>query len=129
MTAGDDDLRAADAVFDCDHVRAETIADIVILHDDALALRHDRFKFAQIEDDVRPVETSHGSTDDLARAILKLLVNHFLFGLANSLHHRLLRRLCRDTPEILRCDFYFHNVAYVYVRLDPARFRQLDLVL
>src|SRR5437763_307273 len=86
MTAGDDDLGPADAVFDCDHVRAETIADIVILHDYALALRHDRFKFAQVEDDVRPVETTRGSTDDLARPLLKLLVNHFLFGLPNALH-------------------------------------------
>src|ERR1700731_294562 len=102
MAARNDDLGTAQSVFDRDHISAESIADVVILHNDAFALRHDRFKFSKIENYVRTIEPADRAANDFTRAILELFVNHFLLDLANALHHRLLGGLSGDATKIFR---------------------------
>src|SRR5215471_15760653 len=110
MAARDDYLRAPCSVFHCHNVRAEAVTDVVIFHCDSLALRHDSLKFPKVENDIRAIEPAHGATNNFPRAILKLLVNHFLFSLTDSLHHGLLCSLRRNAPEIFWRDFDFYNL-------------------
>ena len=128
MAARDDNLRAADPVLHRNDVGAQPVPDVVIFDDHPFPLRHDRFELAEIEDHIGTVETPHGAADDLARAILELLVNHFLLDLADALHHRLLRGLGRDAPEVFRRHFDFHFTADGGVRIDPACLGYGDLV-
>src|SRR4029077_10134175 len=121
--------RATYTVFYRHHVRAEAITDIVIFHRDSFALRHDCFEFPKVENDIGTVESAHGATDDFARAILKLLVNHLLLSLPNPLHHRLLCSLRRDASEIFRRDFDFQNLTDVRIWFDSTRLRELDFIL
>ena len=62
MATRDDDLGAANAVLDRDHVRAQTVAHVVIFHHDSLSLWHDGFKFSKVENDIGAIEAPHGST-------------------------------------------------------------------
>ena len=128
MAARNDDLRAANPVFDRHDISAQPVADIVVFDHDAFALRHDRFEFSEIENHIRAIETPDRSADDLARAILELLINHFFLDLADALHHRLLRGLGGDASKILRRHFHFHFVADRRVRIDLARLGNGNLV-
>src|SRR5205823_5393706 len=129
MATRHDNLGAADTVFHGDDVRAKPVAHVVIFYYHSLALRHDGLKFSKIENDIGTIETPHRSTDDFARAIFEFLVDHFFLGLANPLHHRLFCRLRRDASKILRCHFHFDGVADLRIRLDLARFQQIDFIL
>ena len=129
MAARDDDFRAADPVIDRNDIGAEPVADVVIFDHDALALRHNRFEFTEIENHIGAIEAAYRPADDFAGAILELLINHFLFDLANPLHHRLFRGLGGDAAEIARRHFHFDGVANLRVRLDLARFAERDFVL
>src|SRR3954470_21471503 len=102
MAARNDDLRSANAVLDRDDIRAQAIADVVVLNHDAFALRHDGFELAEVENHIRAVEAANRAADNLAGAILELLVDHLLLDLADALHHRLLRRLRGNAAEVLR---------------------------
>src|SRR2546423_7776631 len=121
MAAGNDDLRPANSVLDRDHVGAQPIANIVIFNDDALALRHNGFKFSKIKNDVRTIEAADRPADDFAGPVLELFVNHFLLDLADALHHRLLGRLGRDPSEVLGGDFDLYFAAHRCVRINPLR--------
>src|SRR5207302_8119455 len=129
MTPRDNDFRPTNSIVHRHHISAQSVTDIVIFHHHALALRHDRFEFSEIENYIRAIETAHRSANDFARAVLELFINHFLLDLANALHHRLLGRLRGDAPEIFWRHFYFHNVADFCVRLDSARRRFRNFVL
>src|SRR5262249_17293363 len=85
--------------------------------------------FPKVENDIGTVESPDRATDNFARAILKLLVNHLLLSLPNPLHHGLLCGLRRNASEILRRDFDFYGLAHVGVRLDLTRVRELDFIL
>src|SRR5207237_8412105 len=74
------------------------------------------FKLSQRDDDVQVSKSETRSDDDVAARVIASLVNQYLLDLANSLHHRLLRRLGGNTPKIFRRYFPFHNVADVRVR-------------
>src|SRR5262249_1605029 len=108
-------------VFYRDDVGTQTIANIVIFNGDSLALRHNRFKFSEIQNNVGTIEASHGAADNFAGAVLKLLVNHLLFGLPNPLHHRLLGGLCGDASEIFWRDFDFDSLPDLRVGFDLTR--------
>ena len=129
MAARDNDFRPANAVLDRDDVGAQPIPHVVILDHDPLALRHDRFKFSEIENHVGTIEASHRAAHDLARAILEFLVDHLLLDLADALHHRLLGSLGGDPPEIFRGHFHFDRFPNGRVGLDPARLIEGDFVL
>src|SRR5207248_4811780 len=107
----------------------EAVADIVIFHHHAFALRHDGLEFSKIENHVRAIEAAHRAADDYAGAVLKLLINHFLFDLPNALHHRLLGGLRGDASKISRRHFHLDSVADFRVQFDPARLGERDLVL
>ena len=120
MAARDDDFRATNAVLDRDDISAQPIADIVVLDHDALALRHDRFEFSEVENHIGAIEAPDRAAHDLARAILEFLVNHFLLDLADALHHRLLRGLGGDAAEIFRRHFHFDGLADLRVWFDSC---------
>ena len=88
------------AVFHGDDVGAEAVADVVILGLDPLAGGHDGLEFAEVDDDIRALEPADGAVDDLAGAVLELVINHLLLHLADALHHRLLGGLGGDAAEI-----------------------------
>src|SRR5947199_2488052 len=129
MAAGDNYLGAAHTVFYRYDVGAETISNIVIFYRNSFALRHDCFEFPKVENDIGTIEPAYGTTDNFARPILKLLVNHLLLSLPNPLHHRLLGSLRCNASEIFRRDFDFYNFAYISVRLNLTRLRELDFIL
>src|SRR5207302_1745121 len=85
MAARDDDLRSADSIFHRHDIGAEPIADVVVFDHNAFPLRHDRFEFSEIENHIRTIEAAHGAAHDFARAVLELLVNHFLLDLPDAL--------------------------------------------
>jgi len=97
VAAGEDDFRAACAVFHSDDISAYSIAYGVFFSGDALAIRHNTFEFAEVDDHVRTFETAHGAGDDFTGAILELVVDHLLLRLADPLHDGLASRLCGNT--------------------------------
>jgi len=129
MTARDNDLRTAQSVFNRDDISPKTVADIIILHHHAFALRHDRLKFSEIENHVRTIKAAHSAADDLAGSVLELFINHFLLDLPNALHHRLFGSLRGDASKISRSHFHLDRVADFRVGFDPARLGERDLVL
>src|SRR5207244_13279693 len=54
VTARDDDLRAANAVFDRDYVGAEPVTEVVVFNGHPFALGHDRLKLCTSESQIRP---------------------------------------------------------------------------
>ena len=129
MAARDDDLRPARAVFHRHHVGAQAVADVVVLGLHALAVRHERLEFSEIDDHIRAVKAPHRAADNLARAILELVINHLLFRLADALHHRLLRGLRGDAPKVLRRDRHLDFLAELDVALEHLRRLMRDLVV
>jgi hypothetical protein len=78
---------------------------------DAFLVRHDAFEFAEVDHDVVAFEAADGAGHDVAGAVLEFLVDHFLFRLAEALHHRLFGSLDGDASEVLGSDVEFLNVA------------------
>ena len=128
MASRNDDLRAANSIFHRDDVSAQAVSHVVVLDHHPFALRHDCFEFAQIENHIGAIEAADCSTDNLARAVLELLINHFLLDLANALHHRLFRCLRGDPSEILRRDFHLDFTANGRVRVKFARLGKRNLI-
>ena len=129
MTARNYDFWTTNAVLDRDDVSAEPIADIVVFYRHTFPLRHDCFEFSKVQNYIRAIKAPNRATYDFSGAILELLVDHFLFDLTNALHHCLFGGLCCDAPKIARGHFHLDGVAHFGVRLDLARFGELDFVL
>ena len=128
MAAGEDDLRAARGVLDGDDVGAKAVADVVILRLHALAGGHDGLEFAEVHDDVRALEPADGAIDDLAGAVLELVVDHLLLDLADALHHGLLGGLGGDAAEIARGDLHVNELTDLGVGLELLGLGLGDLV-
>src|SRR5690606_38980363 len=102
MGAGKDDFQAATLVLDGEDVGADAVADVVLLRLHAFAGRHHALELAEVDQHVAAVEAADGAGNDVAGAVLELLVDHLLLRLAQTLHHRLFRGLHGDAAEILR---------------------------
>ena len=101
VTAGENNFRTPELVVHGDHIRPDTISDVVVLGRHSLPRRHAGFELSEVDHDIVLFKAPYRSTHDVAGAILELVIDHLLLGLAQPLHHGLLGSLHRNTPEIL----------------------------
>ncbi len=120
MAARKDDLGTARTVLHSHDVGADTVTHVVFLGGDTLALVHDPLELTKIDVDIASLKPSHGATDDITSPILVFLVDHLLFRLAETLHHRLLRSLRGDTTEIRRRDVHLDFGTHVDTRASDG---------
>ena len=100
VATGENDLGAAGAVLHGYNVGADTVTDIVLLGRYTLTGRHDPLELAEVEDHIAAVKTTDGSADDFAGAVLKLLVDHLLLDLTDTLGDGLTGGLRGDTAKV-----------------------------
>ena len=129
MAARKNDLRSTRTVLDCDDVGPDAVPDVVFLGRNPLTLPHDALELAQVDKDVATLEPSYGSADDIPGTILELVVDHFLLRLAQALHHRLLRGLGGNPPEVCRGDIDLDFVFDDDSGLEPSSRENVDLVV
>ena len=129
MTAGEDDFGAAGGIVHRHDIGAQTVADAVFLGHDPFAGGHCSLEFSEINDDVRFLETPHGSTHNFPGAIFELLIDHVLLDLADALVDGLPGGLGGDTAEIPRGDLDLQFVPRLDIGLEGAGLRENDLVV
>ena len=127
--ARENDLRSVRALFDRLDVTADAFADLVFLSRHALTVGEQRLEFAQVNRDVRTLETTDGATDDVAGPVLELGVNEFLFRAADVLHERLLGVLRGDAPEVGRSHLDFDFIAQLGVGFEAPGVKERNLVM
>ncbi len=88
---------------------------------------HDRFPAAEIGDDVAVFDALHHAVDDLADAVLVILVLPVALSVAHLLHDHLLRRLRRDAPVFERRQGLGDIVADLRRGVAPPRVVDADL--
>src|SRR5262245_65612545 len=101
MRAGQRDLRALGRSTDFQHPGPDTVARIVTLAGNLLALGQDGLGLADLEDHVALLDPVDHTPEDLALLALELLVDPVTLGVAHPLQDDLLGRLRRDPPELL----------------------------
>src|SRR6185369_10905590 len=101
VRATQNDLRALGGEIDVVDVGPNAIALAIALARDLLALGKDRVGAAEIDDDVLLLESLHDAREDLALAVLELVVDELALGVAHLLDDVLLGGLRRDPPEHL----------------------------
>ena len=102
MGARQEDLRAALLAADVVDVGADAVAVAEGLARDQLVAAHDALAAAEVDDDVAVLDALDLAVDDLADAVLELLVLAVALGLAHLLDDDLLGRLGGDAAEIHR---------------------------
>src|SRR5207302_1276958 len=127
--ARENDLRSVRALFDRLDVTADAFADLVFLSRHALTVGEQRLEFAQVNRDVRTLETTDGATDDVAGPVLELGVNEFLFRAADVLHKRLLGVLRSDATEVGRSHLDFDFIAELSVGFEAPGVKERNLVM
>ena len=100
--AREEDLRAALLAAHVVDVGADAVAVAEVLARDHLVAADDAFGAAEIDDDVAVFDALDGAVDDLADAVLVLVVLALALGLAHLLHDDLLGGLRGDAAEIER---------------------------
>jgi hypothetical protein len=128
MAAGEDDFRSAAFIFHRKHIGTDAVADVVILALDSLAIRHDALEFSEVDHDIIALEAADGAGNDVASAVLELLVNHFLLRLAEALHHCLFGSLYGDAAEVLGSDVEFLCIADLCSRVFFSRGSKRNLI-
>ena len=101
MRARQDDLRSARVLLDVEHVGGDAVAGAVRLARHLLAHRQDGLVAADLDDEVAALEATHGAGDQLALAVLELVVDVLALGLAHALDDHLLGGLRGDAAELL----------------------------
>ena len=96
-------------------VGLDAIPALEALVGDPLGRRHDGFGITKIEDRVAVVRLLHDARDQVAFPAFIDVVDLLTFRVAKSLADDLLRRLCRDPPEVLRGVFPLFNDVPVFV--------------
>jgi hypothetical protein len=110
--AGQEDLRPARLATHVEQVRADAVTRSEGLARDELVAAHDAFAAArEIDDDVAVLDPLNEAVDDLADAVLVLVVLALALGVAHLLHDDLLCRLRRDAAEIERGERFRDGVA------------------
>src|SRR5690606_20209158 len=103
---------------------------IAILEDlarDQLVAADDGLATAEVDDHIAVFDALDGAVDDLADAVLVVLVVPVALGLAHRLHDHLLGRLRGDTAEIHRRKLLGDEVADLGVGVAPARLLKRNL--
>ena len=121
MGARQEDLRAALLAADVVDVGADAVAVAEGLARDQLVAADDALAAAEVDDDVAVLDALDHAVDDLADAVLELLVLAVALGLAHLLHDHLLGRLGGDAAEIHRRQRLGDEVADLGGRVLIAR--------
>ena len=122
-----EDLRAARLAADVVDVGADAVAVAHVLARDHLVAADDALGTAEVDDDVAVLDALHGAVDDLADAILVLVVVALALGLAHLLHDDLLGVLCGDAAEVQRRQRLGDEVADLGVGVAALRVGKVDL--
>ena len=120
----EEDLRAAGLVAHLADQRPHPVAVAEGLALDQLVAAQDRLAAADVDDDVAVLGALDDAVDDLALAVLELLVLAQPLRLADLLHDHLLRRLRGDAAEVHRRQRIGDVVVELGVRLDRAARRR-----
>ena len=127
MGARQEDLRAALLAAHVVDIGAHAVAILEVLARDQLVAADDRLAAAEVDDDVAVLDALDRAVDDLADAVLVLVVLAVALGLAHLLHDHLLGRLRGDAAEIHRRQRLGDEVADLGVGVALAGRRQRDL--
>ena len=127
MRARQEDLRPALLAANVVDIGADTVAVAENLARQHLVAPHDRFAAAEIDHHVAVLDTLDDAVDDVADAVLVLVVLTVAFGLAHFLHDHLLRRLRGDAAVFQRRQRVGDGVADLRGRMPPARIFEADL--
>ena len=127
MRARQEDLRAALLAAHVVDIGADAVAVAEGLARDQLVAADDGLAAAEIDDDVAVFDALDRAVDDLADAVLELLVLAVALGLAHLLHDDLLGRLGGDAAEIHRRQRLGDVVADLGGRVADARVLERDL--
>ncbi len=121
------DLGALGLATDVVDVGADAVADVEVLARDRLVAAHDAFATAQIDDDIAVFDALDAAVDDLAGAILVLVVLALALGFANLVHDDLAGHLGLDAADLERRQVFFIDLAHLGVAPGALGDRQLDL--
>src|SRR5438552_16384131 len=66
------DFRTVNAIFHRLDIATDAFADLILFSGNPFAIWQQRFVFAEINANIRTLETAHSSADDVANAILEL---------------------------------------------------------
>ena len=127
MGARQENLRAALLAADVVDVGADAVAVAEVFARDQLVAAHDALAAAEIDDDVAVLDALDLAVDDLADAVLELLVLAVALGLAHLLDDDLLGRLGGDAAEIHRRQRLGDEVADLGGRVLRARVLERNL--
>ena len=128
MGARQEDLRAALLAAHVVDIGADAVAVAEGFARDQLVAAHDALAAAEIDDDVAVFDALDHAVDDLADAVLELVVLAVALGLAHLLHDDLLGRLRGDAAEFHRRQRLGDEVADLRGRIALARVLDGDVV-
>src|SRR5690606_34100446 len=100
VRAREQDLRALGLAADVVDVAADPVADVEVLARDRLVAAHDALAAAQIDHDVAVLDALDRAVDDLADAVLELLVLALALGFADLRGHHLAGHLGLHAAEL-----------------------------
>ena len=96
---------------------------------DAFTGWHDGLKTSEIDNHIGTLEAPNGAANNFPGTILELVIDHFLLGLADALHHRLFGGLRGNTPEVFWGYLHVDHVADDDLRFDGASLAQRNLIV
>ena len=128
MGARQEDLRAAGFAADAQDQRADAVADADHLARDLLVAADDALGAAEVDDHVAELDALDDAGDDLAGAVLELLILALALGVADLLEDDLLGGLGGDSAELDRRQRIDDEVADARVLLELLRALRVDLL-
>ena len=108
-------------------VGADAVAEAHVLARDHLVAADDALGAAEVDDDVAVFDALDGAVDDLADAVLVLVVLALALGLAHLLHDHLLGVLRRHAAEVERRQRLGDQVADLGLGVAPLGVGERDL--
>ena len=127
MGARQEDLRPARLAAHVEDVGADAVAGAEGLARDHLVAADDALAAAEVDDDVAVLDALDHAVDDLADAVLVLVVLAVALGLAHLLDDDLLGRLRGDAAEVEGRQRLGDGVADLRRRVALARLGERDL--
>ena len=129
IPAGENNLGAAVGSLHGLDQAADAFAPLVFLSGHPLTVGQQSLKLAQVNEDIRAVESPYLAADDVADTVFELGVDQRFLRSANSLHQCLLGILRGDPAEIFRGDLDFKLLLQLGIRLETLSGVQADFVL